>query len=95
MRHHLLLVPLAILAATASLGACGGKPTAEDCKKFADRYVVLMTQGDSNPEATKTVADGMKPKIIAECETSTRAAIICSHTAQTMEEIEACEAANP
>lgn len=95
MRHHLLLVHLAIFVVTAALGACGGKPTAEDCRKFADLYVKYMTQGDSNPEATKAVADGMKPKIIAECETSTKAAIDCSLKAQTMEEIEACDAQNP
>lgn len=75
----------------AVVGACGGKPTADDCKKFADHYVATMSKEDADPEGTKTVADGMKPKLIADCEKSDKANIDCILRANSMQEIDKCE----
>jgi hypothetical protein len=63
-----------------TVGACGGKPSEDDCKKFADHYVALMTKGQEGPaaEITKQVADGMKPKLIADCEKVRGEDIECS-----------------
>jgi hypothetical protein len=92
MRHcHALFLAAGFLAAVI-VGACGGKPTAEDCKKFADHYVALMSKEDPDPDATKSVADGMKPKLIADCERYDKATIECSLRAQTMEEVDKCDA---
>lgn len=88
--HALFLAAGFLLAAT--VGACGGKPTPEDCKKFADHYVTLMSADGFDAEGTKAIADGMKPKLIADCEKVSRASIECSLQAKTMDEIAKCEA---
>ena len=84
------------LVAGFVVGACGGKPNPEDCKKFADHYVARMAEdGGADPEATRAVADGMRPKLIADCEKSDRASIECILNAKTMAEIVKCDAAEP
>ena len=91
MRHcHALLLAAGFLVA-ATVGACGGKPNPEDCKKFADHYVAVMSKEDPDPEGTKTVADGMKPKLVADCEKSDKANIDCILQASSMQEIDKCE----
>lgn len=87
MRHrHAILLAVGLV-----VGACGGKPTGEDCKKFADHYIALMSADGFDPEGTRTIADGMKPKLIADCEKAERASIECSLKAKTMEEVRLCE----
>jgi small lipoprotein (TIGR04454 family) len=93
--HALTLVAGFVVAAT--VGACGGgKPSADDCKKFADHYVAKLSEdGGADPEATKKVAEGMRPKLVADCEKSDKASIDCILNAKTMAEIEKCDSAEP
>ncbi len=75
------------------IGACGGKASAEDCKKFADHFGVLMTNGQEGQaaEITRQVADGMKEELIKDCnERGTKADIDCALAAKTMEDLEKC-----
>lgn len=92
---HALILVAGFLAA-ATVGACGGKPSAEDCKKFADHYVAKLSEdGGADPEATMKVAEGMRPKLVADCEKSDKASIDCILKAKTMAEIEKCDSPEP
>jgi small lipoprotein (TIGR04454 family) len=93
MRKSYALFIAAGFAASLTIGACGGKPSEDDCKKFADHFSALMTKGQEGPaaEITKSVADGMKPELIKECvEKGTKAEIDCALKAQSMEDLEKC-----
>lgn len=57
-------------AAALTLGACGGKPSEDDCKKFADKVVELTakSQDGAAAELAKSMLEAMKPEMIKECQ---------------------------
>ena len=80
-------------AAALTLGACGGKPSEDDCKKFADKVVELTakSQDGAAAELAKSMLEAMKPEMIKECqEKSTKAEIDCALKADSMEALEKC-----
>lgn len=86
----------ASFAASLAMGACGNKPSEEQCKKFADHFSELMTKGQEGPaaELTKQVAEGMKDTLVKDCiEKGTKSEVECTLKATTMEELEKCSAA--
>lgn len=88
--------PLFIAAFTVSLaaGACAGKASEEDCKKFSEHFAALMVQGQEGPaaEITKQVADGMKEQNYQECvEKGTKKETDCILKATTMEDAIKCD----
>jgi small lipoprotein (TIGR04454 family) len=93
MRNSHVMFIAASFAASLAVGACGGKPSEDDCKKFADHFSTLMTKGQEGPaaEITKQVAEGMKSDLFKECvEKGTKAEIDCALKATSMEELEKC-----
>jgi len=71
----------------------GGKPSEDDCSRFARHFADLMTKGQEGPaaEITRQVADGMKGDLVKECvEKGTASEIACALAADSMEELEKC-----
>ena len=93
MRKSYAMFIAAGFTVSLAVGACGGKPSEDDCKKFADHFATLMTKGQEGPaaEITKQVADGMKGELIKECvDKGTKAEIDCALKAASMEDFEKC-----
>jgi len=93
MRKSHVMFIAASFAASLAVGACGGKPSEDDCTKFADHFSTLMTKGQEGPaaEITKQVADGMKGDLFKECvDKGTKADIDCALKAASMEDLEKC-----
>lgn len=81
------------LVATLAAGACGGKASEDDCKKFTDNFVSLMTRGQQADVAdiTNQVAEGMRVELLKFCnENGTKEEVACGIAAQSMEEFEKC-----
>lgn len=77
-----------------AVGACSGKPSKDDCEKFAEHFATLMTKGQEGPNAeiTKQVADGMKGELVKKCvEEGTKAEVDCVLKTTSMEEVEKCD----
>lgn len=94
-RHvHALHLGLGIsLVASLAASACGGRATEEDCKKFTDNFVSLMTRGQQPDVAdiATQVAEGMRVELLKFCnENGTKAEVECGIAAQSMEEFEKC-----
>ena len=93
MRKSYAMIIAAGFTVSLAVGACSGKPSEDDCKKFADHFATLMTKGQEGPaaEITKQVADGMKGDLVKECvEKGTKAEIDCALKAASMEDLEKC-----
>ncbi len=93
MRQSHARIIAASFVASLAVGACGGKPSEEECKKFVDHFADLMTRGQEGQaaELTKQVAEGMKAELVQKClEIGTKAEIECAVKATTMEELEKC-----
>ena len=91
MRKSYAMFIAAGFTVSLAVGACGGKPSEDDCKKFADHFATLMTKGQEGPaaEITKQVADGMKGDLVKECvDKGTKAEIDCALKAASMEDLE-------
>lgn len=74
-------------------GACTGKPSEEDCKKFADNFVQQMSAGQQGEagDITRQVAEGMRPDLLEDCnKKGVKDEIDCAIQATTMEEIQKC-----
>lgn len=93
MRNNSALIIAAGLLVTLAAGACGGRPSEDDCKKLADNYVDQMSRGQEGPAAdiTRQVAEGMRPDLLKDCmERGTKAEVDCAIKATTMEELQKC-----
>ena len=93
MRKSYAMFIAAGFTVSLAVGACGGKPSEDDCKKFADHFATLMVKGQEGPalEISKQVAEGMKEELIKNCkETGTKAEVDCVLKAASMEDVEKC-----
>ncbi|MBK8260521.1 MAG: TIGR04454 family lipoprotein [Nannocystis sp.] len=93
MRKFYASLILTGFVASLTLGACGGKPSEDDCKKFADKVIELTSKGQdaAAAELAKGMLEGMKPEMIKECvEKGTKAEVECVLKADTMEALEKC-----
>jgi len=73
--------------------ACGGKPSEDDCKKFADNFVKQMSAGQQGEagDITRQVAEGMRPDLLKDCnESGKKDEVDCAIKATTMDEIQKC-----
>ncbi len=94
MRKTYASLIVAGFAVSLSLGACGGKPSEEDCIKFADKVVELTLQGQEGPAAdsVKSMVETMKPEIVKECKvTGTKAELDCAAKATSLADLEKCD----
>ncbi len=95
MRKTYASLIVAGFAVSLSLGACGGKPSEEDCNKFADKVVELTVKGQEGAAAdmAKSMIEAMKPEMVKECkEKGTKAEIDCALKAESLEDLEGCDA---
>jgi len=93
MRSTTILFIASGFVAALAVGACGGKPTEDDCKKFVDNFVQQMSAGQQGEagDITRQVAEGMRPDLLKDCnERGNKAEIDCAIKATTMEEIQKC-----
>ena len=91
-----LIIAAGFVASIAPLvmGACGSKPTEEDCIKFADNYVKQMSAGQQEGPAadiTRQVGEGMRPDLLKDCnEHGNKVEVDCAIKATTMKELQQC-----
>ncbi len=93
MRNNAALIIVSGFVVSLAAGACGGKPTEDDCKKFADNFVHQMSAGQQGEagDITRQVAEGMRPDLLKDCnERGKKSEIDCAIKATTMEEIQKC-----
>ena len=94
MRTNSALIIAAGFVVSFAVGACGGKPSEEDCIKFADNYVKQMSAGaQEGPAAdiTRQVAEGMRPDLLKACnEEGNKAEVDCAIKATSMKELQQC-----
>lgn len=96
MRKSYAMFIAAGFTVSLAVGACSGKPSEDDCKKFADHFATLMVKGQEGPaaEITKQVAEGMKEQLVKDCNaTGTKAEVDCVLKTTSMEEVEKCNPA--
>ena len=70
------------------------RPSEEECKKFVDNFVRLMSEGQEGPaaEITKQVAEGLRPGLFKDCtERGVRAEIVCAIAAKSMDALQKCD----
>ncbi|MEZ4450688.1 MAG: hypothetical protein R3B09_14495 [Nannocystaceae bacterium] len=94
MRKTYASLIVAGFAASLTLGACGGKPSEDDCKKFADKVVELTVKGQEGAaaEMAKGMIEAMKPEMIKECqEKGQKSEIDCALKAESLEDLEKCD----
>lgn len=93
MRTNSALI-IAGFVVSFAVGACGGKPSEEDCIKFADNYLKQMSAGaQEGPAAdiTRQVGEGMRPDLLKDCnERGDKAEVDCAIKATTMKELQQC-----
>lgn len=71
---------------------CGGKPTKDECEKFADKFVDLMFAGEDagDSEAAKALGADVKTELVDDCvKEGSKKEVDCVLAASSMEEVEA------
>lgn len=90
MRKLQIVAASALLLGSFSLG-CGGKPTQDECQKFADHFVKLMLEGmsDESGESANPLGEEVKNELVDSCvKEGTKKEVDCVLAASTMEEVE-------
>lgn len=93
MRNTPALILASGFVVSLAAGACGGKPSEDECKKFAENFVQQMSAGQQGEagDITRQVAEGMRPDLLKDCnERGNKAEIDCAIKATNMEEIQKC-----
>jgi hypothetical protein len=71
---------------------CAGKPSPEECEKFATHFVGLMLagEGESTEDAAKALGDEVKKELVESCvKEGTKKEVDCVLAATSMDEVEA------
>lgn len=74
------------------LVGCGGKPTKDECEKFADHFVKLMLegQGEASGDAASGLGKEVHDELVDSCmKEGTKKEVDCVLNAKTADEIEA------
>lgn len=90
MRKQAIALSIAFLSSFAV--GCGGKPTKEECEKFADKFVDLMFAGEDggSDETAKALGAEVKNELVDDCvKEGTKKEVDCVLAASSMEEVEA------
>lgn len=85
-------IALSIAFLSSFAVGCGGKPTKEECEKFADKFVELMFAGEdgSTDETAKALGAEVKTELVDDCvKEGTKREVDCVLAASSMEEVEA------
>lgn len=94
MRQNSALIIAAGFVVSFAAGACGSKPTEEDCIKFADNYVKQMSAGQQEgpvADISRQVGEGMRPDLLKDCnENGNKAEVDCAIKATNMKELQQC-----
>lgn len=91
MRKLQVLAASVLLFGSFTLG-CGGKPTKDDCEKFADHFVKLMLDGmgDASGESANPLGEEVKTELVDSCvKEGTKKEVDCVLAASSMEDVEA------